>query len=163
MKKIIIPLIALLLCGCMAKETMETISDAPVQPVMAQPREIAVSLPGEVSIPTMEGDTGRVYLASDYEIYIQTLEGGDLNETIQLVSGYEKDALTVLHTEPDGVDRYDFVWSCMGESGEQLGRGVILDDGSYHYVMTVLRDANTTESTQIVWSDVFASFQLVPY
>ena len=163
MKKIILALLALLLCGCTAEETMETISDDPVQPVMVQPREIAVSLPGEVSIPTMEGDNGRVYLASDYEIYIQTLESGDLNETIQLVSGYEKDSLTVLHTAPDEVDRYEFVWSCMGESGERLGRGVILDDGNYHYVMTVLRDANTTESTQIVWSDVFDSFQLLSY
>lgn len=162
MKKILIfTLLALLLTGCAAEETFETISDDIIQPAMAQPREIAVNLPGETSIPTMESDSGRMYLASDYEIYIQTLDSGDLNATIQTVSGYEEDALTVMETNLDGVSRYEFVWASAGENGDRIGRGVVLDDGSYHYVMTVLRDAETTESTQIVWNDVFASFTLI--
>lgn len=159
-KKIIVGLLALLLTGCAAEETFETVSDDLVQPVMAQPREIAVSLPGEVSMPAMESDSGRMYLASDYEIYIQTLERGDLNATIQTVSGYEQDSLTVMQTSLDGVDRYEFVWTCAGEHGDRIGRGVVLDDGDYHYVMSVLRDADTTENTQIVWNDVFGSFRL---
>lgn len=159
-KKIIVGLLALLLTGCAAEETFETISDDLVQPVMAQPREVSVSLPGEVSMPAMESDSGRMYLASDYEIYIQTLDRGDLNATIQTVSGYEKDALTVMQTSLDGVDRYEFVWTCAGENGDRIGRGVVLDDGDYHYVMTVLRDADTTETSQIVWNDVFDSFRL---
>lgn len=159
-RKIIVGLLALLLTGCAAEETFETISDDIVQPVMAQPREVSVSLPGEVSMPAMESDSGRMYLASDYEIYIQTLDRGDLNATIQTVSGYEKDALTVMQTSLDGVDRYEFVWTCAGENGDRIGRGVMLDDGDYHYVMTVLRDADTTETSQIVWNDVFDSFRL---
>ena len=162
MKRVfVIAWVVLLLAGCGRVETMETISDEILQPVMAQPREIAVSLPGEASIPTMEGDTGRMYLAADYEIYIQTLTSGDVNGTIRSVSGYEKDDLTVMQTSPDGIDRYEFVWTCAGENGDRLGRGVVLDDGDYHYVMTVLRDAETSESTQIVWNDVFESFNLV--
>ena len=70
------------------------------------------------------------------------------------------EALTVLETEQDGAKRYDFVWASAADQGEQLGRAVILDDGSYHYTMTVLRDADTTESLQVVWSDVFGSFSL---
>lgn len=159
-KKIIVGLLALLLTGCAAEETFETISDDLVQPVMAQPREVSVSLPGEVSMPAMESDSGRMYLASDYEIYIQTLDRGDLNATIQTVSGYDKDALTVMQTSLNGVDRYEFVWTCAGENGDRIGRGVVLDDGDYHYVMTVLRDADTTETSQIVWNDVFDSFRL---
>lgn len=162
MKKIMVfALVTMLLTGCAAEETLETISDDIVQPVMAQPREITVSLPGEASIPTMEGDTGRMYLASDYEIYIQTLDAGDLNGTIQAVSGYQREAMTVMETNAEGVDRYEFVWSCAGENGDRIGRGVVLDDGSYHYVMTVLRDAESTENSQIVWNDVFASFGLI--
>ena len=162
MKKIMVfALVTMLLTGCAAEETLETISDDIVQPVMAQPREITVSLPGEASIPTMEGDTGRMYLASDYEIYIQTLDAGDLNGTIQAVSGYQREAMTVMETNVEGVDRYEFVWSCAGENGDRIGRGVVLDDGSYHYVMTVLRDAESTENSQIVWNDVFASFGLI--
>ena len=162
MKKImVLALVTMLLTGCTAEETLETVADDLVQPVMAQPAEIAVSLPGEVSIPTMEGDTGRMYLASDYEIYIQTLEAGDLNATIQTVSGFERDNLTVMETNPDGINRYEFVWVSAGETGERLGRGVVLDDGNYHYVMTVLRDVETAENSQIVWDDVFSSFRLV--
>ena len=159
-RMLVFALVMMLLSGCAAEETLETIADDPVQPVMAQPREIAVSLPGEASIPTMEGDTGRMYLADDYEIYIQTLESGDLDATIQTVSGYSKDSLTVINTESDGIERYEFVWVSAGENGERLGRGVVLDDGSHHYVMTVLRDADTTETSQIVWNDVFSSFRL---
>lgn len=153
-------LLALLLTGCGAEETFETISDVPVQPVLAAPGEIRVELPGETAIPAMESDTGRCYLASDYEIHIQTLEGGDIGRTIRTLSGFEKDGLTVMQTQRDGMQRYEFVWSCTGESGDRLGRAVILDDGCYHYTMTVLRDADTTESSQIVWRDVFDSFSL---
>ena len=161
MKKIVVfALVTMLLSGCAAEETLETVADDLVQPVMAKPLEIAVSLPGEVSVPTMEGDTGRMYLASDYEIYIQTLAAGDLNATIKTVSGYDREDLTVMETNPEGFDRYEFVWVSAGETGERLGRGVVLDDGSYHYVMTVLRDAESTENSQIVWNDVFASFRL---
>lgn len=154
-------LVALLLCGCAAEETFETVSDEIVQPVMAQPREISVSLPGEASMPAVESDSGRMYLCSDYEIYIQTMDGGDLNATIQTVSGYAREDLTVMETELDGVKRYEFVWTSAGENGDRIGRGVVLDDGDYHYVMTVLRDENTTETSQIVWSEVFNSFTLV--
>lgn len=161
MKKVILLIVlAALLTGCGGKETLETISDELVVPVMAQPEEILVNLPGEAAMPAMESDTGRMYLANDYEIYIQTLESGDLEKTIQTLSGYEKEDLTVMQTASDGVDRYEFVWTCMGETGERLGRAVVLDDGNYHYTMTVLRNADTTENTQIVWNDVFRSFAL---
>lgn len=150
----------LLLTGCGESETFETIADEQMLPAMAQPQEILVSLPGETAMPVVESDNGRFYLAGDYEIHIQTLEAGDLNRTVKTLSGFERDALTVMETEQDGMRRYEFVWSCAGENGDRLGRAVILDDGSYHYTMTVLRDADTTENTQIVWHDVFASFSL---
>ena len=64
-------------------------------------------------------------------------------------------------TAQDGAKRYDFVWASAGENGDQLGRAVILDDGNYHYCLSVLRDADTTEKSQIVWRDVFDSFKLI--
>lgn len=162
MKKILLfALLALLLSGCGAEETLETISDELVQPVMAQRSQVTVELPGETAMPAMESDSGRMYLASDYEIYIETLEAGDLDKTIQTLSGFPKEDLTVMETNLDGVSRYEFVWSCAGEEGERIGRAVVLDDGNYHYTMTVLRDADTTETSQIVWNDVFDSFALV--
>lgn len=159
-KSLVFILISLLLCGCAAEETLETVADDLVQPVMAQPREIYAELPGEAAMPAIEGDSGRMYLCDDYEIYIQTMASGDLNATVKSVSGYDREELTVMETEMDGTKRYEFVWASAGEKGERLGRGVILDDGNYHYVMTVLRDAQNTETSQVVWSDVFRSFTL---
>ena len=69
--------------------------------------------------------------------------------------------LTVLETRQGDIDRYDFVWTMAGETGDRLGRAAILDDGNYHYCMSVLRDAQNPKMSQIVWSDVFASFTLV--
>lgn len=159
MKKCVCMLmLALLLTGCAAEETYETLADELLLPAMAQPREISVDLPGEAVLPAMESDTGRAYLCQDYEIYLQTLEAGDLAETIRSLSGYEKEALTVLETVQEGLDRYEFVWACAGETGDRIGRAVVLDDGSYHYTLTVLRDEATTEHSQIVWNEIFHSF-----
>ena len=156
---IILPLL-LLLSGCAAKETMETVADELIQPVMAQPGEISVRLPENAVAPVLESDKRQLYMSESYEIVIETMESGDVNATIQTLSGYEKDQLTVMQTETDRATRYEFVWSCAGEKGQRLGRGVILDDGNYHYCLSVLRDADA-EKSQIVWSDVFASFMLV--
>ena len=159
-KTVLVGLMALLLCGCRAEETVETVSDEWLAPVMASPREVSVSLPGEASVPAVESENGRLYLCEDYEVFIQTLDSGDLNATIRTVSGYEAEELTVMETNLDGISRYEFVWTSAGERGDRLGRGVILDDGDYHYVMTVLRDEGTTENSQVVWSEVFRSFSL---
>ena len=162
MKKvwIMVPLV-LLLWGCAGEETFETIADDAAAPVMAVPREIAVRLPGDAVAPVLDSDFEQVYLCSDYELVIETLSAGDLNASIRHLCGYEKENLTVMETSLDGIDRYEFVWAAAGEAGDRIGRAVILDDGSFHYCMSALRDADTTESSQIVWSDVFSSFTLI--
>ena len=156
--KVLLMVMALLLCGCGARETMETISDEPVQAVMAQPREISVRLPDNAVAPVLEGEAEQVYFSDDYEIVIETLSAGDLDATMRSISGYGRDQLTVMETQWDHVTRYDFVWAAAGETGDRLGRAVVLDDGQYHYCMSVLRDAQAV--SQVVWRDVFASFEL---
>lgn len=151
-------LLAALLCGCKAEETLETVNDEWIVPVMAQPREISVRLPDNAVAPVLEQDNRQLYMGQDYEIMLETLAAGDLNATIRALSGYEKDQLTVLETRQGDADRYDFVWTTAGERGDRLGRAVILDDGDYHYCMSVLRDAG---DTHIVWRDVFGSFSLI--
>ena len=153
-------MIALLLCGCGTEQTMETIADELVVPVMAQPKNISVSLPGEAAMPAVESDSGRIYVCEDYEIVIQNYPSGDLDATIRELCGYPQDALTVMSTEQDGIRRHEFVWASAGEGGDQLGRAVILDDGNYHYTMAVTRPADTTETSQITWAKVFSSFAL---
>ena len=159
--KLLCVLLCLLLAGCGAEENFETISDDLSVPVMAQPRLISVELPGETALPVVENDNGRVYVCNDYEIVLQTLDGGDLEETLKTVSGLPRENLTVVETFLDGVTRCEFVWAAAGETGDQVGRGVVLDDGSYHYCLSILRPADIAKKSQINWDHVVSSFHLV--
>lgn len=156
-------LLGLLLSGCRAQETMETISDDWVVPAMAQQQRIVVQLPGETALPVMEKGSDRLYLSDDYEIAVQTLAGGDLEKTVSTLSGYGTDDVTMLETFSDGITRREFVWAAAGETGDRVGRGVILDDGSYHYCMTALWEADSAATAQINWDQVFSSFSVEPY
>lgn len=148
----------LLLCGCGADETLETVADEWLVPVMAQPREVTLRLPENLVMPVLEEADRRMYLGKDYEIMVETMASGDLDATLRSLTGYTGSGLTLIRTGQDDVERYDFVWTAAGEQGERLGRGTILDDGDYHYCLTVLRDE--TEAL-IVWQDVFESFSLI--
>ena len=162
MKKWMVMLLAaLLLSGCGSEETMETVADEWVVPVMAEPSQIQVKLPGEAAMPVSESDSGRLYLCRDYEIALQTLSSGDLDASLRSVTGYGREALTVLETLRSDMPCYEFTWTCAGEEGDRIGQGILMDDGSYHYVMTALWDAEKTESMQIIWSEVFSSFDVI--
>lgn len=160
-KSCVLLMIALLLTGCGAEATFETVSDELTAPVIAQPGQISVELPGETALPAMENDNGRIYICNDYTITIQTLEGGDLERTLQTMTGHKKEDMTVMETFQDDVERYEFVWASAGEGGDMVGRGVLLDDGNYHYSMTIQWKAEATEKTQVNWDQVFSSFHVV--
>ena len=161
MKKwLVIAVLALGLSGCGSEEVMETVADEWVVPVMAQPMQIKVNLPGEAAIPVSETDSGRLYLCQDYEIALQTLSSGDLDATLRSVTGYGKEELTVLETLRSQMPCYEFTWTCAGETGDRIGQGILMDDGTYHYVMTALWDAEKTETMQLSWSEVFSSFDV---
>ena len=149
-----------LLAGCAGEETMETLGDVWDVPAMAVPRQILVDLPEDTAAGVLESDAGRIYIADDYEIMLETMESGDLDGTMRQLCGRGKDELTVLETRQDDLKRYEFVWATAGERGEQLGRAVVLDDGNYHYCLSVLRPENAEETSQVVWSQVFQSFAL---
>lgn len=148
------------LTGCGAEETFETIADEQVLSVMATPKQIVVDLPEDAVAPVLESEGEQIYLCDGYDILIEVRPAGNLSGTIRDLSGYEKEDLTVMETQWQEVSRYEFVWASAGENGDRLGRAVILDDGDYHYCMSVLRDADGKDS-QIVWNQVFSSFDLL--
>ena len=152
-------LIGLLLSGCSSRQTLETVDDEWITPVMASPATVSVDLPGDAVAPVLDLEGQQVYLCEGYEIFLENRQSGDLGAPIQYLTGVDKDALTVMQTSQGSCDRYEFVWTCAGENGQRLGRGVILDDGSYHYCMCIVRDE--LESAEEKWQDVFASFCLV--
>ena len=153
---------AILLGGCGKAETFETVADELDVPVLAQPRTVTVDIPGEAEQGALETASGRLYVTDDYEIILETMDSGDLDATLLELTGRSKDQLTVLETREDGLKRYEFVWATAGEEGDRLGRGIILDDGNYHYCLSVERPADPEKASQVVWTQVFSSFGLEP-
>ena len=156
---ILVMFMPLLLLGCSGEETFETVADEQILSVMATPRQIHVELPENTVAPVLSDENAQLYLCQDHEILLETLPAGDLQKTIRTICGYEKENLTVMQTQWDDVSRYEFVWTAAGENGDRLGRAVILDDGQYHYCMSVLRDA-WGENNEADWNQVFSSFSV---
>lgn len=162
MKKIVlIVLLALGLSGCAQKQELETIGNPCVAVLESNPQTIQVSLPEEISTPVIQNEeNGKLYLCEGYTLTLQTLEGGDINRTIKSCTGFSKDELTVLETTHDDVKRYDCVWTAIGEGADQVGRLAVLDDGAYHYVLTVMAQMDEAGELSDKWQEIFNSFAL---
>ena len=141
MKKVLmILLLAAILTGCSKEKMMETVSDVQDTPVIAPMQQILVQLPPDMVSPVLESeDMGALYECDDYSVTVQTVEAGDLARTIRNTTGMDKESLQIIKTQQGDVKRYQWVWSTTGESGIQVGRGCILDDGIYHYVPSTSR------------------------
>ena len=147
-----------LLSGCAPRETFETVGDWYYEPVVSH-GIVTLQLPQDAVASTMSVEAGSVYLCDGYTVSLLTLAGGDLPRTVREVSGFPAERVELIATQRGGVDRYDFVWACAGEGGDQLGRAAILDDGTYHYVLTVLGEANICGSNQSI-ETLFDTFTL---
>lgn len=140
-------ILAALLCftGCMSttEPVMETLSDEIVEPVAAEPKPMAVWMPDEAAAQTMaEGEGERCYTWGECELRLQTLGGGDIQATLNKLTGLDPENLTVMEYERDGLRIYQTVWSMMGEDGITLGRCMVADDGSYHYCISLTSPEN---------------------
>lgn len=149
-------MIMLLLTGCKEKMDFETMSDVYQQTAVA--RQILLTLPESAAMPVSTHTGGSLYICDGYSISVQTMDGGDLSRTLKAATGYTADKLQLLQQKQDGLTRYDCAWSCAGEGGDMVCRGVILDDGYYHYVLTVLMDAEKAGQLQAQVNALCASF-----
>ena len=129
-----------------------------VMQVVAQPREILLTLPEETLLPAMESDGRTLYLCNGYDVAVQTLESGDLDATIRQVCGFGSDELTDMETNSGDCRSYAFVWTAATDFGEQVGRAEILDDGNYHYVLTAMAPAEKALNYQEIWNGLFETF-----
>lgn len=150
---------AALLAGCGTEETFETVADVLVQPAAVMKRETSVQLPQGAALSVMVSDAGdRIYLCDGYTVTVQTLDSGDLDRSLRSVSGFGRDELTVIETKQELYPRYDFTWVSAGEGGDQVGRGCLIDDGDYHYVLSIMASAAESGGLSQVWEEIFASF-----
>ena len=163
MKKVwVLFMLALALTGCGTQQAMETISDEFDVSAMAEVQQINLSLPEEAAVATLEcADAGKLYLCDGYSVTVQTMEAGDLDRTLRNATGFSKEQLTVMQTSPGAFVRYDCVWCAVGEGGDQTCRGIVLDDGNYHYVVTVMADATMAGELTATWQHILDSAKLV--
>ena len=84
----------------------------------------------------------------------------ELDAVIAWMTGYDMEKLTVMQTLTDEGQRYQCVWTCAGEDGDQVGRACILDDGNYHYVVAVMGGENTAGDMTQIWQDMLDSFDI---
>ena len=163
MKKFVaLTLLMMLLTGCGAQQTLETISDDYVQAVSAPLWQMVLDVPQDASVTVLQGeDRGKLYLCQDYTITVLTFASGDLHTTLRTLTGYEKENLTLMQTMQEDAKRYECVWSAAGEGGDQVARACLLDDGNYVYAVTVMAEESQAGELTDVWKELFDSFRLV--
>jgi hypothetical protein len=160
LKKVSILLaLLLLLTGCGGNEVFERVEDV-YAPVVETPKKLALSLPKDAAVATVSGSSGTLYLCDGYTVAVETLSGGDLNRTFKTITGFSSDRLTVMAREKDGITAYRCVWTSAGEGGDQVGRSLILDDGAFHYAVTVMASASDATALQDAWQSLFQSVTL---
>lgn len=156
-KMLLVVMTALMLCGCQARQTFENVEDVYAPQQEAERKKIMISLP-EDAILTMADTDSKLYFCDGYEIMVETFASGDLSATIRDLTGFEKDNLTIMETKiPDGK-RYECVWSGVSEAGDMIGRAVIIDDGAFHYCLSIVSSAGESGALQQTWSVLTASF-----
>ena len=150
--------LCLLMAGCAASPVFEEVGDVFDENGLPEPKNTSLSLPEETAVQTISGDNGTLYLCDGFEVTRQVLKGGSLDRTLRELSGYSEERLTVLVTDESEGKRYSCVWSSAGESGDTVGRAVILDDGAYHYCLTVMAPAETAGRMHGVWNQIMNSY-----
>ncbi len=161
MKKVIlVMLLCLGLAGCGTPADLETVSDIYL-PVTAVAGTVQVALPDEAAMTVMgQGDGNRMYFCDGYTLSIHILASGDLAGTLQEMTGFHPDRLTVMKTREYGFRCCECVWTSAGEGGDQVGRLMLLDDGNFHYVVSVMAPAEQAGALADTWDKVFASVTL---
>ena len=158
----ILAALALLLSGCGSQPVLETIADEQVQSVSAQVQQILIELPPDAGMQTMQSDDGaKLYLCDGFTVTVQTFEAGDLDGTLRSATGYGRQALELIETADETGKRYQCVFTTTGEGQTQVGRACVVDDGSFHYVLTVLAPEENAGSLSEQIQTVMDSFRVV--
>ena len=141
----IVVLLSALLCGC-TQPALETVNDVYVTQPPEERRSIRLELPENA--------------ADGYELRLQTIAAGNMDEVLRTVTGYGEDRLTLMRTKDGDFDRYDCVWCSAGEEGELVGRAAILTDGNYYYCVSALAKSGDAPGLHETWQQIMDTLQL---
>lgn len=158
MKKLVgLLLIMVMLTGC-SRDVLETLSDVYAQAEQLPVRTLEVRLPEDAAVMTMSADSqDTLYLCDGYIVTTYIEPGGNLDRTLKTVTGYDSSRLTLMETTRDGLDCYQCAWSAAGEGEMQVGNAVILDDGTFHYAVSVMADADQAAKLDATWQHILDS------
>lgn len=160
-KLMLILALCIMLIGCSSAETFETLG--PIQHVsdtMPQMSKLHLILPEDAAQDVFYGGENSVYECEDYLLVLQTMASGDITRTIKHLSGFSSEKLTILESNFEGVKRYDWVWSAVGEDGDLICRASVLDDGNYHYCLAIVTSAANAGALTEEWNGIFTSFRI---
>lgn len=165
MKKIIwlVLFAAVLLSACNENQALETVTDVYAPDTVAVQKQISLQLPADALSATVHAqEDGKLYICDNYTIHTYTRQAGDLQKTVTDLTGYTPKQLSIIKTNSDDMDLYRFVWTAAGEAEQQVGRGCILDDGNFHYVLSVMSNESYAGMlNEDSWQSVFRSFRAV--
>ena len=161
MKKCLLLILCLLvLTGCAPAGPFEQLQDVYAPEEMPEPAKLSLTLPADAATQTLTGSSGRLYFCEGYEIAVETLSGGDLDKTLKTLTGCRREDLTLLETGSGEEKRWETVWSAAGEGAQQAGRLLVIDDGNYHYCVSVMADALEAGALMESWETLFGSVVL---
>lgn len=160
MRKVIVILLCMgLLTGC-STPVYETLGDIEhVSATLPDQAEMVLQLPADAALLSWSGEDA-MYLCGEYAIALQILPGGDLDATLQSITGFSGESLTVMEKICGDHKQYEAVWTAAGEGTDTVCRGMVIDDGSYHYCLTAMADADEAGQLKEAWNQLFASFCL---
>ena len=90
MKKLwIIAACVFLLSGCAQPENLETVADPVVTPEIPEPMAAVFNTPLEAVQQTVAEETaGQLYICDGYTLTLQTVPGGDIQQTLRNATGF---------------------------------------------------------------------------
>lgn len=161
MRKLTVLFLVFCLAGCSAQPVFETLADVPQAVPVGKAAQIYVELPEEAAQAVMENENAEtLYFCDGYTVCLQTLSGGDIQESIKTLTGYDMPNLTVMETASGSGNRYECVWSSAGEGADQVGRLCLLDAGDWHYCLTLMAAEDAAGDLTAVWQQIVDSFTL---
>ena len=160
MKKLLVLFgVMVLLAGC-SVQTFERVEDQNDVPALATPAQLQLELPEDAAALTMQGNSGTLYFCENYDISVEILPSGNLDSTLRTLTGFGREELNIFQTLRSDADCYEAVWSAAGEAGDQVGRLMVLDDGAFHYCVSLMGSAESAGDHMEEWNAIFASAAL---
>ena len=169
MRKIAFSAILLLcvsLCACGKKPVFETVDDQIVPALAEEPSYVIfVSLPQDVTEQTFFDDQNRhlcTQAEGNYEVMTEVLSDLSTEEALRSITGMDRQAITVLKAEVNGMPEYHASWTSMTDEGAYLSRMVMVSAGGNYYCMRFSAPEELGAEVQDTMEEIFASFALEP-